>query len=329
MEIVLVGNNGYTVQDNPEPERWVRPLVAAKLGHLEFFADHMDPLFAREVITGRSEYFRATAEVLGESSIDVVSIGTGRLSYLQNLISHPYADMRREGLRWLRGLADLAAALGARYVTGHYDYISAADLAAGNGLVDRMVEGLLGFAVYAESVGLEAIFLEQMHSPALKPYTIAEGDEILARLNGTSPLPFYMHHDLGHMAHVRRDDPAHSEADKDPYAWLAHDFASRVAFVHCQQTDNVTSRHWPFTREYNDRGIIEPGRVISSLELSGAERAYLSLEVLYERGTRIEKITGDYVESVENWRSALAATGYTEGEDGLYVRNGASGGGRD
>ena len=49
MDIVLVGNNGYTVQDNPEPERWVRPLVAAGLVRLEFFADHMDPLFARDL----------------------------------------------------------------------------------------------------------------------------------------------------------------------------------------------------------------------------------------------------------------------------------------
>jgi len=320
VDFVLVGNNGYTVQDNPEPERWAGPLVEAELGCLEFFADHMDPLFAREVIRQRSEYFQATARVLREGSIEVVSIGTGRLSYLQNLISHPYADMRAEGLRWLKGLADLAAALGARYVTGHYDYISAADLAAGSGLVERMVEGLLGFAEYAGSVGLEAIFLEQMHSPALKPYTIAEGKEILAELNGSSRLPFYMHHDLGHMAHVSPDDPVHSDADKDPYAWLAHDFGSRVAFVHCQQTDDVASRHWPFTREYNDRGIIDPARVISSLEGSGVERAYLSLEVLYERGTPLEVITRDYVESAESWRSALEAAGYSRSADGPYVR---------
>ena len=34
-EFVLVGNNGYTVQDSPEPERWAAPLIAAGLSNQE------------------------------------------------------------------------------------------------------------------------------------------------------------------------------------------------------------------------------------------------------------------------------------------------------
>src|SRR5512136_3084478 len=104
----LAVNNGFSVQDNPEPEQWIRPIAAAGARYLEYFADHMDPLFAQRVITGRSEYFRETMRIIRKHKLEVVSVGTGRLSYLVNVLSHPYPDMAEEGLRWCKAMVDMA-----------------------------------------------------------------------------------------------------------------------------------------------------------------------------------------------------------------------------
>ncbi|MEM4250288.1 MAG: hypothetical protein QW828_00410, partial [Candidatus Bathyarchaeia archaeon] len=116
----------------------------------------------------------------------------------------------------------------------------------------------------------EGICLEQMYTPHLKPYTIAEGIQMLEALNAKSPVPFYMHCDTGHMAVAAKDDENHTFRDKDPYYWLRQRYAGMgKIFVHLQQTDALASRHWPFTPEYNRKGFIEARKVIQAIEDSG------------------------------------------------------------
>lgn len=312
----LIVNNGYTVQDNPEPREWIKPIAAARARYIEYFADHMDPLFARQVILRRSEFFQETMRTLRKHRVEVVSVGTGRLSYLVNVLSHPFPDMAQEGLRWCKAMVDLAVAMGARFIAGHYDYISQSDLRRSEKRATlRLLERLLFLADYAKKKGLEAICLEQMYTPHLKPYTVAEGHWMLEWLNTRSPIPFYMHADTGHMAVASSEDKNHTAQDKDPYYWLSQRYAGQnKIFVHLQQTDTLASRHWPFTSQRNKEGFIVARKVIEAIEQSGVEEAFLSFEILYPRGTPISKITPEIVESVRHFEDTFKSMGYRVAE---------------
>jgi hypothetical protein len=317
----LIGNNGFVTEDYPEPEAWAAVLARAGLRQFEYFADHLEPVLFRRIVERQSEFFRATREAIRARGLTVWSGATARVSYLMNLLSHPYADMRAEGVAWCCAFIDLTLKLGGRYISGHYDCLGKRDLDTNfDAAVERMVDGLVRVGEYAARTGLEAIFLEQMHRPQLQPNTLSRAHRILEALNARSPVPFHIHLDLGHAAPVF-DDPAHTARDKDPYAWMAEPFGrNEITLVHAQQCDRKASRHWPFTPQFNKRGIIEAGRCVDALASSGVGEAVIALEILYPRGTRIETIEPDMVASAEYWREAFRAAGYQPATDGAWEK---------
>jgi sugar phosphate isomerase/epimerase len=317
----LIGNNGFTTEDYPQPEIWASVLRDMGLAEFEYFADHMEPVLFRSVVTERSEFFQATVKAIGEYGLEVWSAATARVSYLMNLLSHPYADMRSEGLEWCKAYVDLALALGAKFISGHYDCISkpevAGDLEAAR---SRAIDGMVAMGEYGAEAGLEAIFLENMHRAQLLPYTIDGALRMLEELNRRSPIPFHMHVDTGHMAFIR-DDPAHTERDRGVMEWLAQPYPpNRWLLIHAQQADVLASRHWPFTADYNPRGIVDAREAIHGVERSGVERCAVALEILFPRSTLIEEIRPQMIESAEYWRNAFADCGYKlEGKE--YVKD--------
>ncbi len=60
---------------------------------------------------------------------------------------------------------------------------------------------------------------------------------------------------------------ADSPADSDPYAWLAC-FGCYSPIIHMQQTDNNASAHKPFTKEQNEKGIIDIKKVLEAIRTS-------------------------------------------------------------
>ena len=313
----VVVNNGYSVQDSPEPEAWVQPILASGVRHIDYFVDHLEPVICENVIRNRSGYYAATMEAIRRHELTVVSATTGRISYLLNVLAHPYDDMRDEGIRWCKRMVDLAAALGAPFATGHFDYISKTDLRERPAQAEqRALDGLLLMAEYAAERALEGLALEQMHGPQLRPYTVEQAQRFLAWLNQRSAVPIYLLVDTGHMAHVDPGDANHTEKDKDPYHWLSQKYAGLdKVFVHLQQTDNSGSRHWPFTETWNRCGIISPERVIESIERSGVAEAYLSFEILYPRGQETQPIAEGIQQSVRMFVDAFGRAGYARHGD--------------
>ncbi len=323
-EFLLLGNNGFSVQDNPEPSRWVGPLVEAGFTYFEYFTDHLDPGFYSNVLRRKSEFVRETLRVIEKNGLETVTIATGRLPYLTNLLSHPFDDMAEEGLRWCRGLADMAEVFGAKYITGHYDYITQQDLSRRPKLaVSRLLDRLVLFTDYAAKKGVEAVFLEQMYSPNLKPYTIEESKKMLRTLNRRSAIPVMLHLDCGHAAPVPESDKDHTAADKDPYKWLERRYpGGDMIFLHLQQTDRAASRHWAFTPERNRKGVIRADKVIRSILKGAPRRAFLSFEMLYPRGTPLELIGKELRESREYFRTAFEKMGFDVSTDLIRNRQG-------
>lgn len=317
----LIGNNGFTTEDHPQPELWAEVLAEAGLRRFEYFADHLEPVIFRRVVAEESEFFQATRRALERFGLSVFSGATARVSYLLNMLSHPYPDMRRAARDWMRAFIDLTRRLGGRFISGHYDCISLPEATRNlEASLDRLVEELLQVSSYAREAGLQGIFLEVMHRRQLQPYTIAGAHRLIDRLNRDAEVPFHIHIDTGHMACVEAD-PEHTAQDRDVYRWLSTPFGlNQWLLVHAQQTDSVASRHWPFTPGYNRIGIIEARRVIRAIEDSGVGRAVIALEILYPRGTPLDRIRGDILISARYWREAFESLGYRLHRDDTYRR---------
>jgi len=145
---------------------------------------------------------------------------------------------------------------------------------------------------------LKYLLLEPMSIHREPPHTIEETIQIMEKINQDTPLPFYLCLDLGH-------GKKSSHNPLNPYQWL-EELAPRVRSLHLQQTDGKSSPHWPFTPEYNQKGIISPTRVIEILERGGKGDIYLFLELFHSRteeGDR--KLLADYRESVRLWKKYL------------------------
>ena len=92
--------------------------------------------------------------------------------------------------------------------------------------------------------------------------------------------------------------------DRDPYVWLK-EIGSISPLVHIQQTDGQYDNHWPFTYNYNQRGIIEPNKVVDALQISGAREVTLLLEISHPFEEDDRKVLSDWKQSIEFWRNSL------------------------
>lgn len=113
------------------------------------------------------------------------------------------------------------------------------------------------------------------------------------------------------------------QEDSDTYAWLER-LGRYSPIVHLQQTSGTASAHWPFTEEYNARGIIEPAKVLAALRRSfenalpdegmpqPCRKIYLTLEIFSSTSDIPPDIRSRMRESVRFWRHAVP-------EDGLSL----------
>lgn len=105
--------------------------------------------------------------------------------------------------------------------------------------------------------------------------------------------------DVGHQC-----VPGTSGDEADPYVWLNR-LGRQAGVVHLQQSDAQADHHWPFTAPYNERGRIEPDRVLDALAASGAGEVALVLEVIPAFEADDRRVLDELRDSVEYWRHAL------------------------
>jgi len=167
------------------------------------------------------------------------------------------------------------------------------------------IEGELLAAVHrlsgvASKDGLRAILWEPMPVSREPPSTLKEASRILDLANRGAEVPVELCIDVGHQCLDTYDKPE----DLDPYHWLEH-LGDRSPAIHLQQTDGKADRHWPFTREYNLKGIIKPERQLDVLEKSEAKRSLLYREVIHPPEYQEGKVLAEMRESVKYWKEYL------------------------
>ena len=107
--------------------------------------------------------------------------------------------------------------------------------------------------------------------------------------------------------------------DVDTYTWLEA-LGCYSPIVHLQQTDGKTSAHWPFTEAHNQKGIIEPTKVLQSLyqsyldnqdsDLPQCQEIFLTLEIFAKTADLPLDILGNMEKSVAYWRQFIPEDGF-------------------
>ena len=295
-------NNCFAVKRWPRPADWA-PIVRGELGLdlVELSLDLMDDI---ETSDGREHVAEQTQAALSRHGLQAETVFTGLAAYSLNLLLHPDPARRRAAMNWYAAVIDLAARLGARGAGGHVGTMSIPDWSDPDRRAQRwsgLQAGLAELAGAARAAGLAHLLVENLASHR-EPSTIA-GLQALLTDGDADRVPVRLCLDVGHQC-----VPGTSGADRDPYAWLER-FGGRLGEVQLQQTDGLADHHWPFTPERNDGGLIDPDRVLDTLERAGADDVLLVLEVIPPFEQDDAEVLADLRASAELWRGALSERG--------------------
>jgi sugar phosphate isomerase/epimerase len=295
-------NNCFAVKRWPQPDDWAR-IVRDELGldtvelSLDLIEDIADP-------SSRQSAGDEIRSVLSEYGLRAETVFTGLAAYSLNLLMHPDAGRRQAALDWYRSVVDLAARVGARGAGGHVGAMSVPDWADEARRAERwsgLCRSLAEIAAAARSAGLDYLLVENLASQR-EPSTMASLETLLTDGDaGHAPVRLCL--DVGHQC-----VPGTTGDDRDPYAWLAR-FGGRLGEVQLQQSDGLADHHWPFTRERNATGLIDPGRVLDTLAAVGAEDVLLILEVIPAFEQDDAAVLADLRASAALWQTALTERG--------------------
>ncbi|MGQ9514759.1 MAG: sugar phosphate isomerase/epimerase family protein [Thermoproteota archaeon] len=301
MAIIKLGiNNCFAVKRWPEPEVWSS--IAAsdlELGIVQFSYDLLDPM-SREPLL----YLLAheTNEACRSNGVTIDTTFTGLIGYSLNLLTHPNLGMRIESLRWYEQAVLAASKFNARGTGGHVASMSVEDFGDDGRrsyLESFLIESLQYLSSLAFREGQKFFLWEPMPLSREQPCTIAGAKELHTKANRSSKLPIKFCIDVGHQCAWNVKDK-----DLDPYAWL-RELAPESPVIHIQQTDGKGDRHWPFTDEYNRKGIIDAKKLLDAIDSSGAKDVTLILEIIHASEEKEAKVLQDLKESAKYWRERI------------------------
>jgi len=299
-QFVLGTNLGFATNRFPEADEWAR-IVSQEFGFstVQLVADLLNPFWPDEILQSEVQRIREASARYG---IRIDSLMTSTYTRVNHLM-YPYPEFRQAWLQWFYRFADLAAGFGARAIGSHFGIMSMREV-ADPGSYQRRVDDAVSLwqqvSKHAREVGLEYIFFETMSIPREMGWTVAEAKMLRERVNADAGAPMYYCLDTGHAPHPD---------ERDPYLWL-RELASGSRIVHLQQTEWGHSRHWPFTDEYNARGILSADRVLQTLVDNGAEDIFLAFEISHRERYEVEPtVIPELRESARYWRRHVPQDG--------------------
>jgi sugar phosphate isomerase/epimerase len=296
-------NTCFAVKRWPEPEEWTRIVrEELHLDHCQFSLDLVESLLDDEAAL--AAYADLTRECSASADLQIHSTFTGLAAYSWSLLLHPMATMRASAVRWYERVIDFSSRLGAQGTGGHLGALSALDASETVSREARwadMVEHLRYLSQYAGRQGLSFLLFENMAVPREIGHSLDEA-HALAKLDPpTGGVPLVLCLDIGHPCAL------HTGTSSDDYrAWLAESWPAAPPVVHLQQTDRTGDHHWPFTTEYNSRGIIQADAVVDAIQRWPDDApVYLFLEPIHPFEAPDALVLDELKESVRYWREAL------------------------
>jgi sugar phosphate isomerase/epimerase len=298
-KIVLGVNNGFAIKNWPEPSNWAKIISdELKIKEVQFSFDLLDP---RTPEPQRSIFCEEILKETKKREIIIRTTFTGLIIYSQNHLGHPNSWNREQAFQWFKSALELTSKLGAEGAGGYIGGMSISDLhnaARKKVIYSAMLSAVKELTKVASVLGLKYFLWELMPKPGEIPHTPEEALELVEELNTDSNVPVQICFDLGHTSSYDL------ESAGNPYIWLEK-LLPVTSMIHLQQTDGKGDRHWPFTPEFNSKGIIEPKRVVEIVKTSRLEKIDLILELSHPLDVHPQKIIDDYKYSIEKWLECI------------------------
>jgi len=264
--ILDIGINGaFLTRRWEEPENFMRLTKELGYDYHEFCSDVLDPFFS-----GDKEYQIETANKIKEYSekykVNIWDYYTGMATHRFHGLSHSDERVRKRMREWIINAMDIAKAMGAKYIGGHWDAISVEvleDKEKTQKAIENIYKEFKELSKIVKEKGLLGISNEQMYIPSEKPWTIREAEEFLQEVNKDKiGAPVYITIDVGHQAGMH-----YGLNGEDLYytEWLKR-FAPFSPMIHLQQTTKDSSSHWPFTEKYNKIGHVKIEEILESIK---------------------------------------------------------------
>jgi len=290
-------NNCFAVKRWPEPQAWANIVGRdLEIGIVQFSYDLLDPMTREPLLSSVAE---ESLEACKRNDVLIDTTFTGLIGYSLNLLTHPNLGMRMEALKWYEQAVLVASKLKARGTGGHVASMSVGDFGderRRSYLEAFLVESLQYLATMAAREGQRFLLWEPMPLSREQPATIARARELQAKVNeGAKLVKFCI--DVGHQCAW----DVKGGRDLDPYSWLS-ELAQESPVIHIQQTDGKGDRHWPFTKEFNEKGIIDAGKLLEAIDASGAKDTALIMEIIHPSEEKESKVLQDLVESANYWK---------------------------
>ena len=301
-DITLGINNCFAIGRYPEPEEWLG-VVKDVLGleHVQFSFDMLDPVIIdEEIVRQKAAQIKKIADKKG---VFIDTGSTGEVPHKFNLLLEPDPGIRKCYLRWYEKLIKAGSLLGAEgsgVFMGTLSRKDEGDPERKKYMLSVLLEEIAYLSFVAKEAGQKYILWENMSIPREPPCTIDETKDLLERVNRSAHVPVKVCLDVGH-GYYMSEDPR----DRDAYSWL-REFADISPSIHMQQTDGKGSRHWPFTEEFNTRGVIVPEKLFEAIEASGSVKNILVFEFFFSAHALSDESALDNMKrSVEYWQEAV------------------------
>jgi len=289
-------NLGFATNRFVEPEVWTRIVREdLGLGYVQFVADLLNPFLPEDYIQTQLERIKDCVELY---DIQVESIFTSTYSRVNHMM-HPDEQARKIWLNWFKKMLDIGAALGAKNAGSHFGILTVKTYDTPDEREFIIAEGVKGWqelSRYASELGYSELLFEPMSVPREMAYSIDATKELLERVNSDSAIPIKLCLDIGHAPHPD---------ERDPYEWIEA-LATESPIIHIQQTELNKSHHWPFTKKYNDLGIIDAKRVVETAREAGLEDALFAFEISHrEHWDTDGLVVSELKESADYWRQYI------------------------
>ncbi len=264
-------NLGFATKRWPEPDAWTA-LVRETLGLdlVQFTFDLLDPWWPEADRRLLAHKTRRAAEAAG---VTIHSAFVGLASYTYNGLLHPEPAGHRAGLEWWRRAVDLAAELGANAIGGPLGGMSVKSAPTERGrLYQRLLEDVRSITEWVAAAGLQELLVEPTPLTREIPHQIADSQQLLDDLAGTTATPVRYVLDIGHALY----QPLYG-ADARLEPWLAS-LGEQIGVFHLQNTDFQSDSHWGWPDE---RGRFDVVGFANSLHSAGLDAKPIFLEVFY------------------------------------------------
>lgn len=288
-------NLGFANNRFPEPGIWTH-LVGSDLNlrKVQFVADILNPMLRQYNASYFYEQIDKTIECLKKYNIQVTSMMTSSFTRV-NHFSHPDKSYRDSWFSWFVDFLEMGTSFGAKMLGSHFGIMTTDSLKQKDIVYKETLKYWSELSAVAKDLNYQCLFFEPMSIEREFGNTIENTERILNDINEISHIPFKLCLDVGHAPHP---------SQRDYRVWLRK-FAKDCCIVHLQQSELNSSNHSPFTKAYNETGIVHPNDVINILNEFGAEPE-LDFEISFREKEEVEPtIIHDLKESVEYWKQSI------------------------